>query len=122
MPHWLNSKKMRSLMFILVYGLGYAMIAVISVTVITSVTGYWPNLLCFRKRHHQRFALIKTVPITPPIIPSPTNGTSSKNIHGLLYSTKNMTEWSLPKGLMDRKIKAAIRAQKNDRHRVLSGK
>lgn len=55
-------------------------------------------------------------------MPSPTKGISSKNIHGLLYSTKNSTECSLPKGLIERKMKAAIKAQKNERHSVFNGK
>lgn len=49
-------------------------------------------------------------------------GTNSKKIQGLLYSTKNNTECSFPKGFIDLKIKAAINAQKNDRHKVLRGK
>lgn len=56
------------------------------------------------------------------MIPKQTNGTSSKNIHGLLYSTKNRTECSFPNGLINRKINEAIRAQKNDLHRVFNGK
>lgn len=49
-------------------------------------------------------------------------GINSMNIHGLLYSTKNRTECSLPKGLIERRINAAINAQKNDRHKVFNGK
>lgn len=56
------------------------------------------------------------------MIPSPMNGISSKKIHGLLYSTKNRTECSFPNGFIDLRIKAAIRAQKNDLHRVFNGK
>lgn len=56
------------------------------------------------------------------MIPRPMNGTNSKNIHGLLYSTKNSTECSLPNGLIDCKTKAATKAQKNDRHNVFRGK
>ena len=60
--------------------------------------------------------------VLTPIIPNPTNGISSTKIHGLLYSTKNSTECSLPNGLIDRSMKAAIRAQKNDLQSVFSGK
>lgn len=86
-----------------VYGFGYEIMAVISVTTITSVTGYWPSLLNLRKRHHHKLPLMNSVPMTPcqwkdneqsidakrehssltPMIPSITNGTSSKKIHGL---------------------------------------
>lgn len=65
MPHWLNSKNISWLMFSRVYGFGYEMIAVMRVTTITSVTGYWPSLLDLRKRHQYKLPLMKIVPITP---------------------------------------------------------
>lgn len=127
------------------------MIAVMSVMTTTSVTGYWPSLLDLRKRHQERLPLMKIVPTIPcngnqvkfknkfhsrlhwdsitqikrkltPMMPSATNGTSSKKIHGLRYSTKNSTVCSLPNGLIDRRMNAAMRAQKNDRHNVFIGK
>lgn len=50
------------------------------------------------------------------------NGINSKKFHGLLYSTKYNTECSLPNGLIDLNTKAAIKAQKNDLHKVFRGK
>ena len=52
-------------MFRRVYGFGYEMIAVIKVTTMTSVTGYWPSLLYLRKRHQNRLPLMNSVPIMP---------------------------------------------------------
>lgn len=49
-------------------------------------------------------------------------GINSKKFHGLLYSTKYRTECSLPKGLIDLNTNAATKAQKNDLHKVFSGK
>lgn len=54
--------------------------------------------------------------------PSKIKGINSKKIQGLLYSTKNRTECSLPYGSMDRTTKAAIKAQKNERQSVFIGK
>lgn len=52
-------------MFILVYGLGYPITAVTTVTINTSVTGYCPSLEVLRYRHQNRFALINNVAIIP---------------------------------------------------------
>lgn len=52
-------------MLSLVYGFGYEMIAVMSVTTITSVTGYWPSLLVLRKRHQYKLHLINNAPTMP---------------------------------------------------------
>jgi hypothetical protein len=38
-------------------------------------------------------------------LPRKRKGMSSKKCHGLLYSTKNNTECSLPNGLIDLKLK-----------------
>jgi hypothetical protein len=56
------------------------------------------------------------------MMPRPTNGISSKNIQGLLYSTKKRTECSLPNGLIERSMNAAINAQKKERQSVFNGK
>lgn len=53
------------LVLILVYGLGYPITAVITVTINTSVTGYCPNLEVLRYRHQNKLALINNVAITP---------------------------------------------------------
>ncbi len=53
----------------------------------TSPTGYWPSTELFLNLHQAILHLIKSAPMTPPIAPSSRNGTSSKNIQGLLYST-----------------------------------
>lgn len=98
------------------------MTAVTNVTTKTSATGNCPNLLNFLYRHQYKLALMNNVPINPPIIPKRMKGMSSKNIQGLLYSTKNKTECSFPNGLIDRKMNAAINAQKKDLQSVLSGK
>jgi len=50
---------------ILVYGLGYPITAVTTVTISTSVTGYCPNLEVLRYRHQNRFALMNNVAIIP---------------------------------------------------------
>lgn len=47
------------------YGLGYPITAVTTVTINTSVTGYCPNLEVLRYRHQNKFALINKVAITP---------------------------------------------------------
>lgn len=52
-------------MFILVYGLGYPITAVTTVTINTSVTGYCPSLEVLRYRHQNKFALINNVAIIP---------------------------------------------------------
>lgn len=52
-------------MFSLVYGFGYEITAVIRVTTMTSVTGYWPSLLNFRKRHQNKLPLMNSVPTQP---------------------------------------------------------
>lgn len=98
------------------------MTAVTNVTTRTSATGNCPNLLNFLYRHQYKLALMNSVPMNPPMIPKRMKGISSKNIQGLLYSTKNRTECSLPNGLIERSMNAAINAQKKDLQRVLSGK
>ena len=70
-----------------VYGLGNASTAVAKATNRTSVTGYCPSLDDLRNLHHAIFARIKATPTNPPITPNKRNGISSKNIHGVLYST-----------------------------------
>lgn len=47
------------------YGLGYPITAVTTVTINTSVTGYCPNFEVLRYRHQNKFALINNVAITP---------------------------------------------------------
>lgn len=64
-PHWLNNIKINWLILSLVYGFGYEIIAVMSVTTITSVTGYWPSLLDLRKRHQYKLPLMNSVPTIP---------------------------------------------------------
>lgn len=47
------------------YGLGYPITAVATVTINTSVTGYCPNFEVLRYRHQNRFALMNKVAIIP---------------------------------------------------------